>query len=114
MNDYLLIYEKFKDTKDISEYIDEVQNLRYYYKSWQFQKMQEHIGSLMTKYALETFMWNSINREFPTTYEQSYFSAENFMRVQGAKLIVEKVYDFKKRLSEQETAFIESTIKLME
>ncbi len=114
MNDYLEIYEKFKDIKDIGDYIDEVQKLRDYYRTWQFQEMQNHINFLTKKYALETLLWNIVNNEAPITYGQAYINAENFMCAQGAKLIVEKVQDFKHRLSEQETVFIESIIKSME
>ncbi len=114
MNDYLEIYEKFKDIKDISDYIDELQKLRNYYRTWQFQEMQNHINSLTNKYALETLFWNIVHNEAPITYDQAYINAENFMCAQGAKLIVEKVHDFKSRLSEQETVFIESMVKSME
>ena len=30
MEDYLKIYEKFKDIKELKDYIDEVNELRYY------------------------------------------------------------------------------------
>ena len=106
MNDYLEIYESFKEIKDIGDYIDEVRKLRDCYRTWQFQEMQNHISLLTKKYALETLLWNIFNNEAPITYEQAYINAENFMCAQGEKLIVEKVPDFKHRLSEQETVFI--------
>lgn len=114
MNDYLKIYEKFKDIKDISDYIDEVQKLRDYYRARQFQEMQNHINSLTNKYALETLFWNFVHNEAPITYEQAYINAENFMCAQGAKIIVEKVHDFKNHLTEEENVFIESMVKPME
>ena len=108
MNDYLEIFEKFNDVKEIKDQIDDVKKLRGYYRSWQFQEMQNHINSLTQKYALETFIWNTVNKDAPTTYEQAYINAENFMCVQGAKIIVENVHEFKNRLSAEEVAFIES------
>lgn len=106
MNDYLEIFQKFKDVKEIKDHIDDVEKLRSYYRTWQFQEMQNHINSLMQKYAIETLLWNIVNNEAPTTYDQAYINAENFMCMQGAKLIVEKVHDFETRLSAEETAFI--------
>ena len=114
MNDYLEIFEKFKDIKDMTDYIDEVRKLRYFYGTGQVQEMQIHIGSLTKKYAIETLLWNIVNNEAPVTYEQSYINAENFMCAQGAKLVTDKVHDFKKRLSQEEITFIESMIKPME
>lgn len=56
MKDYLDIYKKFSDIKDIKDYIDEVIKLRNYYNSMQYEKMQEHINELTRKYVLETFV----------------------------------------------------------
>lgn len=50
----------------------------------------------------------------PTTYQQSYINAENFLCVQGAKLVVKKVSDFKKKISQEEIDFVESIFKPME
>ena len=111
---YLKIYEKFKDVKDVKDYIDDVILLRRYYASQQFDKMQEHIQKLMIKYAFETLVWNTVNTSQPTTVEQSYINAENFLQMQGAKIVVEKVKDYAQRLTEDEKTFIESLIKLME
>lgn len=111
MKNYLEIFEKFKDVKDINDYIDEVRKLRHYYAMGQFQEMQKHIRSLIEKYALEAFVWNTVNRDAPTTYDQAYINAENFMCAQGARLVVEKFHDFRMRLSEEESTFIESIIK---
>lgn len=71
MTDYLKIYEKFKDVKEVKDYLDDVILLRQYYVSQQFGKMQ------------------------------------------GAKIIAEKVKDYAQRLNEGEKTFIESMIKLM-
>lgn len=114
MTDYLKIYEKFKDVKEVKDYIIDVILLRQYYASQQFYKMQEHIQKLMGKYIVETITWNSANPDMPQTYAQSYINAENFLQMQGAKIIVEKVKDYAQRLNEGEKTFIESMIKLME
>lgn len=98
MEDYLKIYEKFKDIKEIKDYIDEVNELRYYYNSQQFDKMHEHIRKLTTKYHDEANAWNSVNPCMPVTHQQAYINAENFLQVQGAKLLVTKATSFRQQL----------------
>ena len=114
MTDYLKIYEKFKDVKEVKDYIDDVILLRHYYVTQQYSQMQDHIRKLMNKYLVETLVWNTVNTSQPTTVEQSYINAENFLQMQGAKIIAEKVKDHAQRLNESEKTFIESLIELME
>ena len=114
MTDYLKTYEKFKDVKEVKDYIDDVILLRRYYATQQYSQMQDHIRKLMNKYLVETIMWNTANTSQPTTVEQSYINAENFLQVQGAKIIIEKVKDYAQRLTEDEKKFVESLIKLIE
>ena len=114
MTDYLKIYEKFKDVKEVKDYINDVILLRHYYTTQQYSQMQDHVRKLMNKYLEETLVWNTVNTSQPTTVEQSYINAENFLQMQGAKIIVEKVKDYAPRLNEDEKTFIESLIKLME
>ena len=114
MTDYLMIYEQFKDVKEVKNYIDDVILLRHYYATQQCSQMQDHIRKLMNKYLVETLVWNSVNTSQPTTVEQSYINAENFLQVQGAKIIIEKVKDYAQRLTEDEKKFVESLIKLIE
>ena len=114
MTDYLKIYEKFKDVKEVKDYIDDVIRLRHYYATQQYSQMQDHIRKLMNKYLVETLVWNTVNTSQPTTIEQSYINAENFLQMQGAKIIVENAKDYAQRLNEGEKTFIESMIKLME
>lgn len=113
MIDYLEIYKKFKDVKEVKDYIDDVILLRHYYAIQQYSQMQDHIRKLMNKYLAETLVWNTVNTYQPTTVEQSYINAENFLQMQGAKIITEKVKDYAQRLNEGEKTFIESMIKLM-
>ena len=114
MTDYLKIYEKFKDVKEVKDYISDVILLRHYYATQQYSQMQDHVRKLMNKYLEETLVWNTVNTSQPTTVEQSYINAENFLQMQGAKIVVEKVKDYAQRLTEDEKTFIESLIKLME
>ncbi len=114
MTDYLKIYEKFNDVKEVKDYIVDVTMLRQYYATQQYSQMQDHIRKLMNKYLVETLVWNTVNTSQPTTVEQSYINAENFLQMQGAKIIAEKVKDYAQRLNEGEKTFIESLIKLME
>ena len=114
MTDYLKIYKQFKDVKEVKDYIDDVILLRNYYATQQYSQMQDHIRNLMNKHLVETLIWNAVNTSQPTTVEQSYINAENFLQMQGAKIVVEKVKDYAQRLTEDEKTFIESLIKLME
>lgn len=114
MADYLKIYEKFKDVKEVKDYIDDVVLLRHYYATQQYQKMQDHIRKLMNKYLVETLVRNTVNTSQPTTVEQSYINAENFLQMQGAKIVVEKAKDYANRLVEDEKTFVESLINLIE
>ena len=108
MTDYLKIYEKFKDVKEVKDYIDDVILLRHYYAIQQYSQMQDHIRKLMNKYLVETLVWNTVNTSQPTTVEQSYVNAENFLQMQGAKIIAEKVKDYAQRLTKDETSYFES------
>ena len=114
MTDYLKIYEKFKDVREVKDYIDDVILLRNYYATQQYSQMQDHIRKLMNKYLVETLVWNTVNTSQPTTVDQSYINAENFLQVQGAKIIVKKSKDYAQSLTEDEKKFVESLIKLID
>lgn len=47
----------------------------------------------------------------PVTYEQAYINAENFLSVQGAKIIFKKAFDYQKRITSEEAALIDARIK---
>ena len=68
----------------------------------------------MNKYFVETAVWNTVNHYQPITVQQSYINADNFLKMQGAKTIAEKVKDYAQRLAEDEVAFIISMNKTME
>ena len=110
MTDYLKIYEKFKDVKEVKDYIDDVILLRHYYATQQYYQMQDHIRKLMNKYLVETIMWNTANTSQPTTVEQSYINAENFLQMQGAKIITKAVKNYAQRLSKDEVSNVEAQI----
>ena len=114
MIDYLEIYKKFKDVKEVKDYIDDVILLRHYYATQQYSQMQDHVRKLMNKYLEETLVWNTVNTSQPTTVEQSYINAENFLQMQGAVIIAKTVNHYVQHLTEDEAAFIESMIKPME
>ena len=111
MTDYLKTYEKFKDIKEVTDYIDDVSLLRYYYGSQQFTNMLEHIRTLTIKYIAETIVWNAANPSVPQSIEQAYINAENFMQMQGAIIITKTVKNYAQRLSKKEASYIESLAK---
>ena len=108
MTDYLKIYEKFKDVREVKDYIDDVILLRHYYATQQYSQMQDHIRKLMNKSIVETFAWNAVNSSQPTTIEQSYINAEHFLQMQGAKIITKTVKNYAQRLSKEEIEFVKS------
>lgn len=111
MNDYLTKFELYKDVKEIAVLIDEVKKLREYYRTQQYDKMQQHINELMQKYLVETLTWNATHPSMPTTVQQAYLNAEAFLRLKGISILLEKGIKTQEQLSTEEVAFIESTIK---
>ncbi len=111
MTDYLKIYKKFKDVKEVKDYIDDVILLRQYYVSQRYDKMQEHIQKLMNKHFVETVVWNTVNQYQPITVEQSYINAESFLQMQGAKIITKTVKNYAQRLSKDEASNVETLAK---
>lgn len=111
--DYLKVYEKFENVKEVADYINDVLKLRYYYVNQQYELMRQHISSAAQKYAGETIVWNTVNNVPPQTDEQAYINAENFLKAKGAIIITENVKNYRQYLTQEEKAFIESMIELM-
>jgi 2-methylcitrate dehydratase PrpD len=114
MNDYLTTFEQYKDVKVIADLIDEVKKLREYYRTQQYDKMQQHINELTGKYLIETLAWNAGHPSMPTTVQQAYLNAETFLRLKGISILLQKGIKTQEQLSTEEAAFIESTIKPQE
>ena len=114
MNDYLDFLEKYKDFKEISDIVDEVRKLRVYYHTQQYDKMQQHINKLTSKYFAETYAWNTTFSSMPATVEQAYKNAEDFLRVKGISVLLSKGIKLQGQLSAEEVSFIESTFKPIE
>lgn len=110
MKDYKSIFEHYKDIKEIADFIDDVEKLRFYYSTQQFDEMLNHINSLMQKYCVETIVWNTVNNNPPITFQEYYVNAENFLMAQGFKVLFSKGTDVKKHLTNEEIDFIESII----
>ena len=109
--DYLDALERYKDIKEIADLCDDVKKLREYYYGRQYDRMQQHIRSLMAKYLLETFAWNTTHQTMPMTAQQSYNNAEAFLRLKGLAILLQKGIETQEQLSADEIAFIESIIK---
>ena len=90
MIDYLEELERYKDIKEIADLCDDVKKLREYYYNGQYDKIQQHIQSLMLKYPAETLVWNSSHTVAPQTSEQSYQNAEAFLNAKIQALMIEK------------------------
>ncbi len=114
MTDYLETYKKFKEVKEVEDYINDVITLRYYYSTNQFKQMWKHINELTNRYFIETKVWNKVNSDQPQTYEQAYINAENFLQMQGAVIIAKKVKNYTLRLTEDEMMIIKSLIEIWE
>lgn len=114
MTDYLKAYEKFKHTKEVGDYINDVLLLRYYHDTQQFSQMRDHILKLTDKYFIETLLWNGVNTVQPTTIEQSYLNAKQFLKRQGAKIIAKTVSNYSQYLPEAEAMLVKSMLKAAE
>ena len=98
MNDFLKEFEKYKDIKDIADIIQETNKLRELYQNSQFNEMLQHINLLTKKYVIETIIWNISHPYSPANYYQAYLTAENFMKANGIKVLVEKDIKISKEL----------------
>lgn len=88
MEDYIKTFEEYKDIKEISDLINEVNELREYFYSKQYDKMHEHIKKLTYKYAVESLEWNAVHTKMPTSDEQSYINAEQFLHTKGIEILI--------------------------
>ncbi|MBR5439307.1 MAG: hypothetical protein IKV61_03715 [Clostridia bacterium] len=114
MNDYLDILSNYKNVKDVYDLIEEVQKLRYYYSTRQYDLMINHIRNLTLKYFIETLEWNSKNKEQPISYDAAYQNAENFLRTKGFTMLLQKGYDLSQHLKQEEINSIQQMNKPME
>lgn len=112
--DYLQEIEKYKDFKDIKDFVDDVHKLREYYSTRQYDAMSQHIWNLMIKYAKETVAWNFTNTKMPTNSDESYINAENFLRLKGYSLLIEKSISLQNKLNQQELNLINNWINKSE
>lgn len=114
MNDFLPLFEQYKDIKEVGDLIDEIKKLRLHYNAQQYDAMQQHIQSLTAKYLVETITWNSTHQTMPTTAQQSYLNADSFLRMKGLSVLIKKGIKAVEHLTNEETALINSTIKPQE
>lgn len=114
MNDFLEVLNQYKDIKDVLDLVGDIQKLRFYYSTQQYKVMIQYIQHLVVKYPVDTFIWNSFNSTMPDTYDQAYQNAENFLRLKGFSLLIQKGCDLSQNLNQEEIAFIEKMIKPME
>ena len=104
MNDHLEVFRQYKEAFDL---VDDIQKLRAYHSSQQYNAMMQHIHHLVAKYPLDAGIWNLFNRIMPNTYDQAYQNAENFLRFKGFKMLLEKGYNLSKHLTQEEIRLIQ-------
>ena len=114
MNDYLEILNNYKDVKDVFDLVDDVQKLRFYYSTQQYEAMMQHIRNLVAKYPIDAEVWNFFHPNMPNTYDQAYMSAENFLRGKGFAMLLKKGYDLSKHLKQEEINTIQQMNKPMD
>ena len=111
MEDYLEIFKGYKDVKDVFDLVDDVQKLRFYYSTKQYETMMQHIRNLVAKYPLDAELWNLFHPNMPNTYEEAYASAESFLRGKGFAILLKKGYDLSQYLKQEEITTIQQTNK---
>lgn len=89
--DWLEQYKSYQNIKEVRDYIENVQKLRFLYQTMNYKEMQQHIGDIMRKYPMESVIWNTTNNIMPQTYEQMYRNAEAFLQAVGVQLLIEKL-----------------------
>lgn len=114
MNDYLTIFEQYKDFKEILDLIDEIKKLREYYYRQQYDGMQQCISELTQKHFVETCLWNTSHIFMPTIMYQAYLNTEVFLRMIGISVLLKKGIKIQGNLSCEEVTFVESAIKAQE
>lgn len=114
MNDYLEVLKGYKDVKDVFDLVDDVQKLRFYYSTQQYETMMQHIRNLVAKYPIDAGFWNLFHPNMPNTYEEAYANAESFLRGKGFKMLLEKGYNLSKHLTQEEINYIQQMIKSIE
>ena len=77
--EYLDALERYKDIKEIADLCEDIKKLRECYYIRQYDRMQQHIQTLILNYASETAAWNSSHTVAPQTPEQSYQNIEAFL-----------------------------------
>jgi hypothetical protein len=108
MEDYLKVFKQHNNIKDIVSLIGEIEELRDDYRQRKYSEMQELIGRLMGKYFVETCLWNSVNTVPPTTNEEKYLNAENFLRLIGYKILLQNGVDIQNNVSKSDLEQIKS------
>ena len=90
MNDYLKILEQYKSIKEFDDLKNEVEKLREYYHTGQYEKMRQHIQFLVLKYPNDAAAWNCIHPVPPQTPEQRYLNTESFLQAKFQAILIEK------------------------
>ncbi len=93
--DYLKQFEKYKDIKEISEYINDVLKLRSLYNLGNYNEMINHINELVNKYFVESILWNESHNKKPQTYYECYINAEAFLKAKGEELLTKIIHKTK-------------------
>ena len=98
MHDYLKELKKYKEFKEIKDIVEDATKLNELYNTSRYQEMLGHIQTLMIKYIEDTMKWNSGHKEMPQTIEQQYINANDFLKAQGVKILIEKGVEVSKEL----------------
>lgn len=114
MIDYLEVLKRYKDIKDVFDLVNDVQKLRFYYSTQQYETMMRHISNLVAKYPIDAGFWNLFHPNMPSTYEEAYASAEIFLRGKGFAMLLQKGYDLSQHLKQEEINSIQQMNKPME
>ena len=111
MIDCLEVLKRYKDVKDVFDLVDDVQKLRFYYSTQQYETMMRHISNLVAKYPIDAGFWNLFHPNMPSTYEEAYASAEIFLRGKGFAMLLQKGYDLSQHLKQEEINSIQQMNK---
>ncbi len=110
MGDFAL-FEKFKDTKEVSDLLDEIHTLRAFCDNNQYEEMREYIKSLMAKYSVKKHIWIEGVMRSKLSDRQAYVNGELLLLLVGGRLITEYVPDYRGCMTVEEMLSLETLLQ---
>ena len=90
MDDFLSVFEPYRDIKEVADLIEEIKKLRNCYYTQNYVEMQQHVHNLTLKYLGESMIWNSTHTAPVYTYDEQFSIAEEFLYRKGIEILIKQ------------------------